>query len=178
MELVPGHPERDVLKAVMMEGLETLPAETRAALKLERTYDDAQRAAVEEHIQEAHCGMAPPSVVPMMTRGQRVKDAWMARALEQHALPEMAGTPVPRPAGFLIAGGGHTRPDRGVPMFLSGADDAFVIAFVEVPRTGQEVVPADFAGQADVVWFTPRVDDEDPCVKYAEELKNLGPVDK
>ena len=61
-------------------------------------------------------------------------------------------------------------------MFLDRPDDAYTIALVEVPRTGETVVPADFAGQADVLWFTPRVDDEDPCDKFAEELKKLGPV--
>lgn len=176
-DIVAAHPARERLKAVMMEGLDSLSAADREGLRLERTYDDATLAAVEEHIQEVHCGMAPEPVVPMMVRGQHLKDAWMARALEEAAIPEIAGAPVPRPAGFLVAGGGHTRPDRGVPMFLANPEQAFVIALREVPRTGEEVAPEDLVGLADIVWFTPRVDDIDPCVKYAEELEKLGPVE-
>jgi hypothetical protein len=73
----------------------------------------------------------------------------------------------------LVGGTGHIRPDRAVPQYL---EDSLAIAFVEVPRTGGEVSPGDFEGAADYVWFTPRVDDVDPCVKFAEQLKNLGPA--
>ncbi len=176
LTIVPAHPARERLKGAMMEGLESVDPVALEGLRLEREYTPEMLAAVEEHIQEVHCDQAPPSIIPAMVVGQRLKDAWMARALEQESVPEMAAQEIPRPAAILIAGGGHTRGDRGVPMFLDRPDDAYTIALVEVPRTGETVVPADFAGQADVLWFTPRVDDEDPCDKFAEELKKLGPV--
>jgi uncharacterized iron-regulated protein len=177
LPIVAAHPAKARLKRAMMKGLDAVDSVALEGLRLEREYSADTLAAVHAHIQEVHCDQAPPSIVPNLVVGQRLKDAWMARALEQESVSEAAAQQVPRPAGFLIAGGGHTRPDRGVPMFLDRPDDAYTIAFVEVPRAGETVVPADFAGQADVLWFTPRVDDEDPCDKFAEELKKLGPVE-
>ncbi len=177
LPIVAAHPARERLKGAMMQGLDSVDTAALEGLRLEREYTAAQLAATEQHIRDVHCGQAPPSIVSPMVLGQRLKDAWMARALEQDSVPEAAAAELPRPAGILIAGGGHTRPDRGVPMFLDRPDDAFVIALREVPRTGETIGPADFEGQADVLWFTPRVDDEDPCKKFAEQLKNLGPVE-
>ena len=175
--IVPGMPARERLKGAMMQGLDSVEPAALEGLRLERAYSAETLAAVEQDIRDVHCGHAPPSIVPPMVLGQRLKDAWMARALEAESVPESAAEAVPRPAGFLIAGGGHARPDRGVPMYLDRPDDAWVIAFVEVPRTGEEVVPADYEGLADVLWFTPRVDDEDPCEKFAKQLEKLGPVE-
>ncbi len=177
LPILAAHPSRDRLKGAMMQGLDSVDPAALEGLRLEREYTPAQLAATEQHIRDVHCDQAPPSIVPPMVLGQRLKDAWMARALEQDSVPEAAATELPRPAGILIAGGGHTRPDRGVPMFLDRPDDAFVIALREVPRTGETISPADFAGQANVVWFTPRVDDQDPCETFAEQLKKLGPVE-
>jgi uncharacterized iron-regulated protein len=81
----------------------------------------------------------------------------------------------------LIAGAGHVRRDYGVPMYLaSKMPDARVIslAFVEVSR-GEPDPPAyamQFQRQTlpfDYVWFTPRVDDQDPCAAFKEQLKKL-----
>jgi hypothetical protein len=74
----------------------------------------------------------------------------------------------------LVAGAGHVRTDRGVPIALAAlAPDARVlsVAFVEVrddrqdpgsyaERFGAATLPFDF------VWFTPRVDDSDPCERF------------
>ncbi len=175
--IVPALPARARLKDAMMKGLQSVDPQALLGLRLEREYTAEMLLEIEEQIQEVHCGQAPPSILPAMVLGQRLKDAWMARALEQESVPEAAARQVPRPAAILIAGGGHARRDRGAPMFLDRPGDAFTILLLEVPRTGQSVSPADFAGQADVLWFTPRLDDEDPCVKFAEELKKLGPVE-
>lgn len=171
---VPGVPARATLKGVMMEGLETLSAADAEELRLDRSAGPLVLDAHAEDIRLSHCGHAPESIVPAMVLGQRLKDAWLARALRQSAVPPQAAGPVPSPAGFLVAGGGHARPDRGVPLYL---EDAFTIAFVEVPRGGGALDVADYAGAADVLWFTPRVDDEDPCAAFEEQLKTLGPAE-
>ncbi len=65
----------------------------------------------------------------------------------------------------MIAGAGHARRDRGVPLHLARlAPEARVVslAFVEA---GDDAMPdADLARLPyDLVWFTARVDDDDPC---------------
>ena len=160
-----GHPTRAVLKQAMMEGLDTLAPEQLDDLQLSRTEDDATIEDYSEEIRRSHCGHAPESIVPAMVLGQRLKDAWMARAVRQAA----ESGPV-----ILIAGGGHVRSDRAVPRYL---EDSYSVLLVEIPRGGERPELDDYSGVADAVWFTPRVDDRDPCEVFAEQLRNLGPVE-
>lgn len=157
---VAGHPTRSVLKTAMMEGLGAVQPAALAGLP------PAPSAAVEalhaDDIRASHCGYATDAMMPPMVLGQVLKDQWMARALLREE------------RGVLVAGGGHTRLDRGVPLHL---DNAFVVLFAEVPRGGAPVDPTEYTGAADVVWFTPRVDDLDPCDVFLEQLKSLGPVE-
>jgi uncharacterized iron-regulated protein len=94
-----------------------------------------------------------------MVNAQRARDMRMARAL--------AGAGVERTA--LIAGNGHVRRDRGVPLYLAGAS-ALAIGQVEV-RPGVDA-PADYFGgfasvrSYDYVRFTPRATREDPCITF------------
>jgi hypothetical protein len=82
----------------------------------------------------------------------------------------------------LVAGAGHARRDRGVPVHIArqapGAPVAS-LAFVEVDPAA--VKPGDYAARFvsdalpfDYVWFTPRVDDGDPCDKYKQSLDTIG----
>jgi hypothetical protein len=81
----------------------------------------------------------------------------------------------------LIAGAGHVRRDYGIPTYLaSSTPEASVIsvAFLEVSQDRLE--PTAYVGRfgrptfpLDYVWFTPRVDDDDPCVAFEEQLKKL-----
>lgn len=106
-----------------------------------------------EELRADHCGKLPESMLPRMIRIQRARDTSMVKAL--------ASTP----NGVLIAGAGHTRRDRGVGRDLK---QAWSIAFAEVEA--QKTDPASYASRwgttklpFDFVWFTPRLDDEDPC---------------
>jgi hypothetical protein len=73
----------------------------------------------------------------------------------------------------LVAGAGHVRVDRGVPYYLRQrkADVSMAsVAFVEVVR-GADAPSAYAEGFAsaelpfDLVWFTPRASDDDPCAE-------------
>ncbi|MCC6526518.1 MAG: hypothetical protein IT373_27970, partial [Polyangiaceae bacterium] len=83
-------------------------------------------------------------------------------------------------AVVLIAGAGHVRADRGVPAALRAAEPGaaagaaepalVTVAVVEVvrgeldPVSYREVpVPAPEREPFDFLWFTPRVDEDDPC---------------
>jgi uncharacterized iron-regulated protein len=72
----------------------------------------------------------------------------------------------------LIAGAGHARTDRGVPLHLARmAPDAKILslAFVEADDESTE---ADVAALPfDVVWFTARVENVDHCAALKRSLR-------
>lgn len=120
-------------------------------------------------IRDSHCGQLPDKAVPGMVMVQRVRDAVMAEAMERGAaMPGSDGA-------VLIAGAGHVRADRGVPMQLrrSSPQAAMIsIAFVEATegRTDPAAYGEVYGGTTlpyDAVWFTARLDDTDPCAALA-----------
>jgi len=83
-----------------------------------------------------------------------------------------------RPDGaVLIAGDGHVRLDRGVPMVLrlKGAGSKVAsVAFLEVSKgvTDPQAYAKHFFADSlpfDFVWFTPRIDDSDPCEEFKKK---------
>ncbi len=143
-----AHPNRSRLRRVYKEGADLPLAEL----------GPEGLAALREEIRESHCGYAKPSMVEPMVGVQRFKDAWMARALSAQQKPVV-----------LIAGKGHTRRDRGV---VAALPEAKVLSFVEVRP--EKLRPQDYPRHADYVWFTPRVDIADPCVKYKAQLEEMS----
>jgi hypothetical protein len=81
----------------------------------------------------------------------------------------------------LIAGAGHVRRDYGIPTYLARrTPDASVISVAFLEVSGDRLDPAAYTAQIgrptlpfDYVWFTPRVDDDDPCAAFTEQLKKL-----
>jgi uncharacterized iron-regulated protein len=112
--------------------------------------DTELRQALERDMVESHCGKQPEAKrLAGMVEAQRARDVRLARVLA------MAG------ASVLITGNGHARRDRGVPLYLPGAD-IVSIGIIEVEahkRTPQEYA----AGSFDYVWFTSRARRVDPC---------------
>ena len=129
----------------------------------------AQMAA---EIREAHCGHAPEQRLHAMIQVQRVRDGFMADTL---ATAQIGATAV------LVAGTGHVRADRGVPVQLAKLQPGLPmlsIGFLETvegrddPRAYLEasdtaVLPFTF------VWFTEPAETQDPCEKYREQLQRL-----
>jgi hypothetical protein len=84
-----------------------------------------------------------------------------------------------RDSAVLVAGGGHARADRGVPWqlrLMAPGRSALAVGLLEV--IPDEADPAAYvaafhtdAMPFDVVWFTPRMDESDPCEVYAEQLR-------
>lgn len=128
--------------------------------------DAEKSASLTAELIDAHCGHLPASHAGGMARAQRTRDATMARALRR-----AFEAPSPPTDVALVAGSGHTRKDRGVPLDLAALDPArpvtsVVFAEVEADR----LAPGDYAARwharalpFDFVWFTPRASDEDPC---------------
>lgn len=122
--------------------------------------DPALAAALERDMVDGHCGHKPDAkTLAFMIETQRARDARMAEVL--HGARE--GRTV------LVAGNGHVRRDRGVPLYMKHA--ALAIAQVEV-RPGMDR-PGDYLdggfatpGSYDILWFTAREDRTDPCAAF------------
>lgn len=153
------------------QGLGALPPEMVETLGLEGPIPDAVRTAMGKEIADSHCGFAPPGMVEPMILVQRARDAHMAEAVRKGATADGA---------VLITGFGHARTDRAVPLQLvrRGAKPVASLAILEVEK-GKDTAPSYAAAfdaarlPFDFVWFTPRVDDLDPCEKFKAKLEKL-----
>lgn len=130
---------------------------------------DVERPMAAE-LRESHCGQVSERLLPGMIAAQRTRDAQMAESLVTGA----------RDGAVLIVGAGHVRTDRGIPAFLRLREpDARVAALAFLEVRPERNAPADYAAgfegrvPFDFVWFTPRVDDEDPCAKFGKTLERL-----
>ena|SRR5690242_18052684 len=105
--------------------------------------------ALERDISDGHCGSAPEAkLLAGMVAAQRARDARMASVLKGPSV--------------LIAGAGHARRDRGVPLYL-GDGDVLSLALIEIEP--EKNLPRDYLDGAsyDYLWFTRRALREDPC---------------
>lgn len=115
--------------------------------------DPSVRAALEQDMIDGHCGTRPEAKrLAGLVEAQRARDALMARSIEPYS-------------SVLITGGGHARKNRGVPLYLPGTN-LVAIGFIEV-EPGKDR-PAEYSADAsfDYLWFTPRAEREDPCVRF------------
>ncbi len=168
---------RPLLRKLAREGVSALGAERVAALGLDRPLPEELAAPLREEIAVSHCDQLPESMIGPMVTVMTARDAQMAEVLRRGA--ERAG----HDGAILITGKGHARNDRGVPFYLrrpgqDGGETASIVSvgLVEVDEGMSE--PAAYAGffgaetlPFDFVWFTPIADPEDPCAKFAEQLK-------
>jgi len=139
-----------------------LPANLAERYALDRPPAETLQVALTTEIRDAHCGHFPADRVDGMVLAQRTRDSALAESL-------LGGSD----GGVLIAGTGHVRNDRGVPIYLRlRAPDATIatLAPLEVREGWRQ--PADYAAAYggtlpfDWVWFTPRMDDNDPCARF------------
>jgi uncharacterized iron-regulated protein len=147
-------------RAIARDGLDALPAPLAAQLRLDPAADKAVLAGHAADMQAAHCGKLPERSLAPFAVAQYARDGYMAWVMaDQWRRSE-------RKMGVvLIAGAGHARKDRGVPLHLARlAPDARVVSLAFVEAADGEMSAADLALLPyDVVWFTARVDDDDPC---------------
>lgn len=159
----PGKPPGELARRLSRG--EPLAAELAGRLVWRQPYPPALEADLLAELHVSHCGQLPGAALTAMLKVQRLWDAWMADSM---LAAGAAGA-------VLIAGAGHVREDRAVPwqLRLREAGEAFTLALVEV-APGREAA-RDYLSfdprRFDFVWFTPRVDDGDPC----EDLRSRKP---
>ena len=165
-------PSREITGEIRKKGLDALDSQVAVRTALDTEPEPSVQSAMEEEVIEAHCGYLPERVAPAVVRMQRVRDALMA--------DNWASAARQADGGVLITGAGHARNDRVPTVMARLRPDArsLAVTFLEVQSEwtmpdsyaelfGAETLPFDFA------WFTPRLDDLDPCEKFSASLKRL-----
>jgi uncharacterized iron-regulated protein len=139
-----------------------LPLPLAEKYALDRPLPDGGQAALAAEIGASHCGHLPGDRIEGMVLAQRARDAALADGMMTFA----------RDGAVLIAGNGHVRSDRGVPVYLRAREPGAEIAVLAPLEVRDEWTrPGDYASGLDGrlvydwVWFTPRVEDADPCAR-------------
>lgn len=159
MRIVAAHPSATHVR----DSMHGIAAGEALRLRLDLPLAARQQAAQREEIRASHCGHANDAMLLAMQQAQAYKDAFMAAAMLQAAAPTV-----------LIAGRGHARNDRAVPLFLhrAGAKSVLSIAFIDVDDDHTRASDYDIAAY-DFVVFTPRVTDQDPCQQFKVQLEAM-----
>jgi len=142
-------------------------------LGLDRPITAATEEAMAESIRVTHCGHAPEARLPGMILAQRARDAQMAETLASPDVPD---------GMVLIAGAGHVRLDRAAPAYLRHRlPEARIVSLAFIEVIDGRNSPDEYAeamGEAtlpfDSVWFTPRMENEDPCETFRKALEEMG----
>ena len=127
-----------------------------------------QKKAIEDLILDAHCGYLHREQVSPLVHTQIARDASFALSLYRAGIENKV---------VLIAGAVHVRKDIGVPRHLRRIGiPSLSVAFV--PVSPNKVTPVDYFDQNlgrpfDYIVFTPSDRNTDPCVEFAEQLKNM-----
>ncbi|MCF8481508.1 MAG: ChaN family lipoprotein [Rhodospirillum sp.] len=167
LPILPGNPPDAQVHAIA-RGQDP---DTIAALGLEAPLPAPLDSNLLETLRDSHCGMVPEQALAPIALAQRAKDATMARAVIT-ALTERAESAV------IITGSEHARTDRGAPFYLPVGLSHLSIAFTEAfvgemdPLSyGEAKVVTENMPPHDLLWFTPRIDRDDPCAGLAEHFQ-------
>ena len=167
--IYPANIERRKLSEIIRQNKSELPTETeQLMLQVSLTHD--MENSLQEEIIESHCGMIDQKTAKPMMQGQRIRDATMALSLLNSDASNNR---------VLIAGSGHVRKDRGVPMYLSSQDieaSTIAVSMLEVEQDLVDVSSYQTRWDAnefpfDYVWFTARAIREDPCLELRKKTK-------
>lgn len=174
MTLLAGGLDRDMTKGIAREGADALGEGRAVALMLDQPVDEARRAEMRQVISDSHCHQLPEPMLDPMLSVTLAKDAVMADKMIEARGPGNADVSV------LIAGGGHVRADWAVPFHLKRRAEGMRIVTVGLFEVDKDLSdPAAYVERHggvlpfDFVWFTPRVDDDDPCEVFADQLKQM-----
>lgn len=165
LPIVPADLSRAAIRSIGSGGVDAVRPGLATELESSPRYDAAQSQSLAEELRAAHCGHVPEGALPRMLEVQWARDANMARVLRN----------VERPT-VLVAGAGHVRNDRAVPWHLRATVPRvkiLTVAFVEVQPGREDPASYGQSGLFDVLWFTARVEDDDPCVKFRDSLKRI-----
>lgn len=167
LPIVAGNFTRAQMNAIVTQGAAALPPEIATLLQRQGEPAPEIAAAERAEMRAEHCGQLPETLLGPMVLAQHARDAQLASRMAASS------------TGILIAGSGHARSDRAVPVYLGMlAPDRRVVsvALVEVSpaRQSPQEYAAAFSGSRlpfDFVVFTPAAEREDPCKALEKRLK-------
>ena len=172
--MVAGNLDRAVTRQISKNGPDFLSAEEQAAFALNSSLPKEIEDQLAEELRQSHCNLLPDRALPAMVNVQRARDGSMADAMIRSGSENGA---------ILIAGNGHVRKDRGVPLVLrkrlaDAAKKVVAIGLIEVDPTLLSIADYQVVGSADsarydFVIFTPKFDVTDHCAAMREHFKNL-----
>jgi len=173
LPIVAANLSRATTRSLARQGMGALDPGELAALGLDRPLSPVIETRMADEVREAHCGTVSEPTVSRMVLVQRARDAIMGARMVEAGREDGA---------VLIAGFGHARIDRGVPAQLARqAPGPSVVSLALLEVSAGLVEPGAYAAMFDggilpfdYVWFTPRVDDIDPCEKFKEQLPGGG----
>lgn len=174
LPIVPGDPPRALVRKVAKEGSAALADGDRARRVLDSPLPGPLQSALLDELEASHCGLMPRAALANMAFAQRYRDAHLADALVQAAT--IHGSAI------LLAGNGHVRADRGVPLYLRQMVPArMVVAVMLLEVEDGKTDPGAYAPRdpdgklaADFVLFTPRASRDDPCESMRRQLAPAG----
>lgn len=150
--LVAGNIDRQRIKKIYREGEAAVKSDARFQTMSDTA--ESHTPALLDLVYESHCQQMPREHLSPMVTIQLAKDASMASALADSK------------KGILIAGNVHARKDVGVAAHLTLRGKRSVTLLLLEVQDGLPVIsdyPEVREGQADYVWFTPKVTDRDYC---------------
>ncbi|MBC8049726.1 MAG: ChaN family lipoprotein [Chitinophagales bacterium] len=173
LKIVPGDASRDMLHDASRQNLKPLSPDVKQRMALENPLEEPLQKALLDELFRGHCEMVAPALLAPMVDVQRYRDATLARNMIDAAVDAKAGSAV------LIAGNGHVRKDRGVPVYLAKQSPSALktITVMMAETQAGENDPAAFIaknpdGEAatDFVWFTPGFQRPDPCLEFKRQM--------
>ena len=171
LRIVPTNLPLATARKMRSAGLAALDPRIIHALGLDQPLSESRSAKLAADIRASHCGYASEDSVKAMVAVQRARDAQMAESLIAAGEPNDA---------VLVAGAGHVRTDYGIPIYLAKAAGKRVVSIAFLEVDDQKLEAQNYARSYsngrlpfDYVWFTPRVDDEDPCEKFKSQFDEL-----
>ena len=166
---VPNHH----LRPVIWDGYEAYDADELKRLMVEDVWNESRQEYLARNMGGAHCGQLREELRVGLTRSQRLRDALMT---------DTAVASVDRGV-VAIVGSSHARYDIGLPLYFAArvpTSRILSIGFVEVSENENDPgaynrVSATGEAPYDVMWFTPRMDREDPCANFDKSKLVLPP---
>ena len=165
LPIIAANVPNQYLQPVIWKGYSAYDAEELKRLKVEAVWNEQRQNYLAANMGGAHCDQLRDELRLGLTRSQRLRDALMADSAISSLSRGVVG----------IVGSSHARRDIGLPLYFAARDPSarvFSIGFVEVTdHTDPKAYNADSAtGEApfDVMWFTPRMEREDPCANFVK----------
>ena len=161
------------LRPVIWDGYEAYDADELKRLMIEDVWNERRQEYLARNMGGAHCGQLREELRVGLTRSQRLRDALMT---------DSAVASVDRGV-VAIVGSSHARHDIGLPLYFAArapTSQILSIGFVEVTKNANDPsaynrVSATGEAPYDVMWFTPRMDREDPCANFDKSKLVMPP---